>query len=318
MNKAQGTIEYLIIIAIIIVIGLVVVSLMSNFLSPAQGVGQTINKIGGLTNTISLTESSVTPDGNYLIRLANNSGEKLTISNVKIGDINTDYSEPLFQGNAQNFVVNTNDICTTGNTTTQPVTITYTTRYGITKTETHTTNNFNCENYTVPTQATPVYTTTFNSQDATVEADPTSKTVTSPETTVGTLPTPPTKTGYTFEGWHTQTSGGGTQFLANTEVTNDITIYAYWTIATPTYTVTFDSQDPFTPADPTSIDVISPETTVVTLPTEPTKLVFTFEGWYTQTNGEGTQFLANTQVTNNLTVYAYWVSIIPPGGGGDQ
>lgn len=75
----------------------------------------------------------------------------------------------------------------------------------------------------------PTYTVTFDSQSATVEANPTSKTVTSPSTTVDALPTAPTKTGYTFTGWYTGANGTGTEFTASTIVTADITVYAKWT-----------------------------------------------------------------------------------------
>ena len=75
----------------------------------------------------------------------------------------------------------------------------------------------------------PAYTVTFDSQSATVNANPTSQTVTSPATTVGTLPTAPTRTGYTFGGWYTAINGGGTAFTASTAVSGSITVYAKWT-----------------------------------------------------------------------------------------
>ena len=46
------------------------------------------------------------------------------------------------------------------------------------------------------------YTVTFNSNGATTAANPTTKTVTFPATTVGNLPTNPQRTGYTFAGWY--------------------------------------------------------------------------------------------------------------------
>lgn len=71
------------------------------------------------------------------------------------------------------------------------------------------------------------YTVTFDSQGATVEADPTSITVTSGQT-VGTLPTEPTRTDYIFDGWYTEVDGGGTEFTASTIVNANITVYAKW------------------------------------------------------------------------------------------
>jgi len=154
------------------------------------------------------------------------------------------------------------------------------------------------------------YTVTFNSQYATTPASPASVKVGSPATTVGALlwPTTPSRTGYTFAGWYTAVGGGGTEFKTSTKVTGNITVYAYWTI-NPVYTVTFDSQDATVAADPASILVVYPATTVGALPTEPTKLHSAFGGWWTQTGGAGgggTEFTATTPVTADTTVYAYW------------
>jgi len=148
------------------------------------------------------------------------------------------------------------------------------------------------------------YTINFDSQSPTVPASPTFKTVTSPATNVGTLPTAPTKLGYTFAGWYTGISGSGTEFTASTLVTASITVYANWTANT--YTVTFDSQSPTVPASPTFKTVTSPATNVDALPTPPTKTIYTFDGWYTGTKGSGTEFTTSTAVTADITVYAKW------------
>ncbi len=81
---------------------------------------------------------------------------------------------------------------------------------------------------TIPEYVAPTYTVTYDSQDATTEANPNSKTVVS-SATVGSLPTPPQKTGFTFGGWFTEINGGGKEFTENTPVTGNITVYAYWT-----------------------------------------------------------------------------------------
>ncbi|MBI9094270.1 MAG: InlB B-repeat-containing protein [Sphaerochaeta sp.] len=76
------------------------------------------------------------------------------------------------------------------------------------------------------------YTVTFDSQAATTDPDSTIKTVTSPATTIDGLPTAPEKTGYIFDGWFTEGSGGGTEFTASTEVPRNITVYAKWRLPT--------------------------------------------------------------------------------------
>ncbi|MBO7430163.1 MAG: InlB B-repeat-containing protein [Spirochaetia bacterium] len=147
------------------------------------------------------------------------------------------------------------------------------------------------------------YTVTFDDQDATTHVTPSTKTVNSPATTVGSLPTPPEKTNFAFGGWYTQAGGGGTEFTAETAVTGDITVYAKWNLV---YTVTFNDQGATTPVSPATKTVVSPATTVGSLPTAPEKTCFTFGGWYTQPGGAGDAFTAGTTVTGNITVYAKW------------
>jgi len=147
------------------------------------------------------------------------------------------------------------------------------------------------------------YTVTFDSQSADVAANPTSKTVASPATTIDALPTPPTKTGSTFAGWFTATGGAGIQFTASTVVTGNITVYAKWTTST-VYTVTYDSQG----GTSVSPQQVVSGGTVGTLPADPTRTGYTFNGWYTGTGGTGTQFTASTTVTGNITVYAKWTA----------
>ena len=68
---------------------------------------------------------------------------------------------------------------------------------------------------------------TFHKNGGDTEADPQVLTVEDGET-VDELPTPPTRDGYTFTGWNTQSDGEGTVFDETTEVTTDITVYAQW------------------------------------------------------------------------------------------
>jgi len=125
-----------------------------------------------------------------------------------------------------------------------------------------------------------------------------------PATTVDTLPTAPTKTGYTFAGWWTGADGGGTQFTVSTPVTSNMIVYAKWT-ANTVYAVTYDSDGGSTVG---TQYVISPATTVGTLPANPTKPFYNFEGWFTGQNGSGSAFDGATEVTANVTIYADWTS----------
>jgi len=123
------------------------------------------------------------------------------------------------------------------------------------------------------------------------------------------------KTGYTFAGWNTETTGGGTPFAPDDTITiedENVTLYAQWT-ANP-YTVTFDA----------GAGTVSPATqnklydgtygngadgvTSAALPT-PERTGYTFGGWYTQAGGAGTPVTDTTAVTTaaDHTLYAKWL-----------
>jgi uncharacterized repeat protein (TIGR02543 family) len=81
-----------------------------------------------------------------------------------------------------------------------------------------------------------VNTVTFDKNGGDVDASPASiSDITYGATT--TLPTAPTKTGYTFDSWNTLANGSGSTFTAATAVTDNITVYAIWTINNYTLTI---------------------------------------------------------------------------------
>ena len=135
-SKAQGTIECLVIIAIVVVISLVVVGLMMQQMDSSVNVSKTSNKIGDLTQSIGITESLVSPtDQNFVVKLLNNSGSTITISNVQIGDSNVNFSEDLTQAGSKLFKVPNASVCELGKVVSQDVVVTYVTVEGLTKTE---------------------------------------------------------------------------------------------------------------------------------------------------------------------------------------
>jgi uncharacterized repeat protein (TIGR02543 family) len=131
------------------------------------------------------------------------------------------------------------------------------------------------------------------------------------------MPSNPTRSGHNFGGWYTQQNGGGTLFTADTTVTGDITVYAKWTIIQ--YTVTFNA-DGGSSAPQTRAVNSGGAVGVSNMPSNPTRRGYKFGGWYTQQNGGGVQFTADTTVTGNITVYAKWtivqytVTFDPDGG----
>ncbi len=123
------------------------------------------------------------------------------------------------------------------------------------------------------------------------------------EQTFGSLPTP-TRTGYTFTGWYTD-SEAGSQITASSPVnmTNDVSLYAHWKINQ--YKVSFNSNG----ADKTfDSRTVTYNNAVGTLPMVERK-GYTFDGWYTKATG-GTKYESNTLVTGNVTLYAHWTAIV--------
>ena len=147
------------------------------------------------------------------------------------------------------------------------------------------------------------YTATFNGNGG---GTPSPSTITKTYgSELGTLPTC-SRTGYTFLGWYTASSGG-TKISSATKITGTVTYYAQWSINS--YTLTFNPNGGT--VTPTSKD-LEYNSAYGTLPT-PTRAsdaqyTYTFAGWYTATTG-GTQVTAATKMAaKDTTVYAHWTS----------
>jgi len=98
MGKAQGTIEYLVVLAVIVIISLVVVGLVSSTTNPEQ-ISSSTGKISNLTQGgISIADALVSSGGDGLISLQNNSGDLLTITSISFGGIDNNYNQQLASG----------------------------------------------------------------------------------------------------------------------------------------------------------------------------------------------------------------------------
>nr|AMO13193.1 glycoside hydrolase [uncultured bacterium] len=143
------------------------------------------------------------------------------------------------------------------------------------------------------------FTITFNANSGTVS--PTSGT-TGTNGKLTSLPTP-ARSGYTFNGWFTAATGG-TSVTTNTVFTSNTTIYAQWTAAAATYTVTFNVNggNSVNPASGTT----GTDGKLTSLPT-PTRSNYTFTGWFTAATG-GTSVTTSTVFTANAIIYAQWTA----------
>ncbi|QOS81642.1 InlB B-repeat-containing protein [Paenibacillus sp. JNUCC31] len=113
------------------------------------------------------------------------------------------------------------------------------------------------------------------------------------------VPAVPTRAGYTFAGWYTDSGLSQAFDFGNTTVTADITLYAKWTVNS--YTVNFDPNGGSVVADQTV-----PYGELATAPDVPTKAGYTFGGWYTDSGLRQAFDFDNTTVTNDITLYAKW------------
>lgn len=139
------------------------------------------------------------------------------------------------------------------------------------------------------------YTVTFHSNGGSVSP---SSSVTKTDGRLSSLPTP-TRSGYTFDGWYTASSGGS-EVTTATVFTKNSTVYAHWTSAN-IFRVTFDamggSVSPGSAATDSSGQLSS-------LPT-PTRKNYYFDGWYTAREG-GERITTGTVFRAAATVYAHW------------
>lgn len=109
-------------------------------------------------------------------------------------------------------------------------------------------------------------------------------------------------------------------FFGQGEDANGTVIYSGCTEAKPgenlhqvsialsqTFIITFDGDGAITDANPKSMMVTLSATSLDRLPNPPTKIGYTFSGWYTEKNGGGAEFTVSTKATSSMTVYAKWV-----------
>ncbi len=136
-RRAQGTIEYLVVIAVVVVIGLIVIQLSLNLFDSAS-VSNTSGKIGAKvgSGSISVLEA-VVDDDSLLIVLSPLDPKGVELTKVIVDGVENDYNPTLFSS-AKGFVLNElsqNCVCSSGQTSrTCSFQFTYITRDGLTQT----------------------------------------------------------------------------------------------------------------------------------------------------------------------------------------
>jgi uncharacterized repeat protein (TIGR02543 family) len=115
-----------------------------------------------------------------------------------------------------------------------------------------------------------------------------------------TEPKDPIRKGYALDGWYTDKECTTVWNFETDTITENITLYAAWTINT--YTVTFDS-DGGTEIENQNIDYKN----LVSKPTDPTKEGYTFGGWYVESECKNEWYFDTDTVVKDITLYAYWI-----------
>lgn len=112
-----------------------------------------------------------------------------------------------------------------------------------------------------------------------------------------TKPTNPTKTGYTFVDWYID-ANLTTPYVFTLMGSSNLTLYAKWTVNQ--YTVSFETNNgSIVPS--VTIDY----NTLITAPTEPTKVGYSFGGWYSDQTLT-TAYVFTSPVVASMTLYAKW------------
>ena len=111
------------------------------------------------------------------------------------------------------------------------------------------------------------------------------------------------RTGYTFGGWNTNSTGTGTNYTAGSgtfKITGNTTLYAKWTANT--YDITLSA--PNSSISSQDIQATYNSSSITGTITNPTKTGYTFKGWYSGENGTGSLVInENKQLQANVSGY---------------
>jgi uncharacterized repeat protein (TIGR02543 family) len=123
---------------------------------------------------------------------------------------------------------------------------------------------------------------------------------------IESAPETPTRAGYSLAGWSTTQGGDVISFPYYPTATEDITLYAEWTLDTIYHSVNFDS----TGGSFVDRIIYAEDTQIQYAPWEPEREGYTFVGWSTTENSEVISFPYKPVVNADITLYAKWAPII--------
>lgn len=117
------------------------------------------------------------------------------------------------------------------------------------------------------------------------------------------------RTGYTFDGWYTQKSGGTKATGTETMPDSDVTYYAHW--KPNTYTISFNANSG---AGTMANQTLTYDKDTALKTNTFTKDGYAFVGWNTKADGTGTSYADKSSVKNlatsgTVTLYAQWTKV---------
>ncbi len=246
MRKSQTATEYLIILAVVIVIALVVVNTMGGFPGIGAGSGKKVSDLKLASDTVGIESYSIGTDSS-LFKLKNNYYDTITVTefrvnqddNLTCNSSNTVPSLPIVLNIGQSMIIT----CSVVNTSTYTLSSKQTPMVGVTYTDnmgaSRTAGNEGSAVATSGSQGevtppetppeTPSHTITFNSNGGTGSMSAqTIQENASANLTANNF----TRTNYTFNGWNTLANGSGSNYSDNVSYTmgsGNVTLYAKWT-----------------------------------------------------------------------------------------
>jgi uncharacterized repeat protein (TIGR02543 family) len=172
------------------------------------------------------------------------------------------------------------------------------------------------QNVTTPpvtTTTTPPVTTTTTDFNSDGGSDVTAMSGT--DGTTITLPSAPTRTGYTFDGWFTSATGG-TQVMSPYTLAGTTTLYAQWTakaVPVVTDTITFYSCCNGKDTEGHNLQMLvttmsGADGSSITLPSAPTRTGYTFLGWYAEVTIGESALTSPYTLAGTTSLFAEWTA----------
>ncbi|MFA5930785.1 MAG: LamG domain-containing protein [archaeon] len=143
LSRAQGTIEYLLIIGVVVTISLVVAGISTNILDTQQ-VSSTSEDIGLRTSVLGVSEIVVGGDTNGLVVVKNNDSTFILLEKIILDDVDHNYGVVrLNSGQSASFLLRNLVACSSGKQVFD-LKIRYLSRYGLEKTINYGKVSFDC------------------------------------------------------------------------------------------------------------------------------------------------------------------------------